>query len=99
MVTVYAELLKLALSEGDPSEASVDDLVAEALERRASLSLSGDAATRLAAAISYDSTLFRLCHRLGVDHDLTGPAAGPQARRRAERALASALPMLAVTLH
>jgi hypothetical protein len=93
-VTVYAELLKLALSEEESSNQPVDAMVSRAVALKDGLSAPGDAATRLASAIAYDVALVRLCETFGVAHDLTGEAAGPVARRRTERALASVVPTL-----
>ncbi len=95
-MTVYAELLKMALAEEHEPDRSVDHLVAEVLARREPLAAHGDAATRLAVALAYDTALVRLCDTVGVEHELTGEKAGPEARRKAERALAQVLPTLAV---
>ncbi len=95
-MTVYAELLKLALAEEHEPDHSVDRLVSEALSRRPALAAHGDAATRLAMALAYDTVLVRLCDALGMQHELTGEKAGPQARRKAERALAAVVPTLEV---
>ncbi|HET6964971.1 MAG TPA: hypothetical protein VFH58_09390 [Acidimicrobiales bacterium] len=95
-MTVYAELLKMALAEQHEPDRSVDRLVSEVLTRREALRSHGDAASRLAVALAYDSVLVRLCDALGVAHELTGEQAGPQARRKAERALSEVLPTLAV---
>lgn len=95
-MTVYAELLKMALAEKDEPDRSIDHLVSEALARREALAAHGDTAARLAAALAYDTVLVSLCDALGVEHELTGDKAGPPARRKAERALAAVLPTLAV---
>ena len=93
-MTVYAELLKLALAEEDLSGQSVEALVTEAVALKEGLNAQADAQTRLAAALAYDVALARLCESLGVTHELTGEAAGPVGRRRTERALATVLPTL-----
>lgn len=93
-MTVYAELLKLALAEEDASNQTAEGLVSDAVALKESLNAPGDAQTRLAAALAYDVVLARLCENLGIPHELTGEAAGPVARRRTERALASVLPTL-----
>lgn len=90
-MTVYAELLKLALAERATKERSLDELVADALSSRDALGR-GDGPTRLAAALAYDAALVQLCRRLGVDQQLTGDSPGPDARRRAEEGLAAQLP-------
>lgn len=97
-MTVYAELLKLALAEHAEHQPSVDEMVSEVLARRQGLAVAGDAATRLAASLAYDTAIVHLCRRLGVENDLTGATAGPEARRRAERALAAMLPKLEAAL-
>ena len=93
-MTVYAELLKLALVEDEASNQSVEALVSDAVALKEGLNAPADAQTRLAASLAYDVALARLCERLGVTHELTGEAAGAVARRRTERALASVLPTL-----
>lgn len=93
-MTVYAELLKLALVEDEPSDQSVETLVSEAVALKVRLTAPADSQTRLAAALAYDLALARLCDHLGVAHELTGEAAGPVGRRRTERALATVLPTL-----
>jgi hypothetical protein len=93
-VTVYAELLKLALAEEDASNQPTEALVADAIALKERLNAQADAQTRLAAALAYDVALARLCDSLALEHQLTGEAAGAVARRRTERALASVLPTL-----
>ena len=93
-MTVYAELLKLALAEDDPSGQSVEAMVSDAVALKDGLNTGADAQTRLAAALAYDVVLARLCQHFGVTHELTGEAAGPVGRRRTERALATVLPTL-----
>ena len=93
-VSIYAEMLKLALESDEHADSSVPALVNEALARRVDLECGGDAASRLARALAYDVILVRLCEQVGVPHDLTGESAGPSARRQAERKLAVRLPEL-----
>lgn len=97
-VTVYGELLRLALTREEEADTPLDDMVAEVLARREALARPGDSAARLAAALAYDSALVRLCRRVGVAHELTGELAGPQARRRAELALAEVVPTMHAAL-
>lgn len=97
-VSVYSEMLKLALDTDEQAASEVPDLVNEALSRRLDLDCGGDAASRLARALAYDVTLVRLCERLGIAHDLTGGTAGPSARRQVERKLADRLPDLGAGL-
>ncbi len=90
-VTLYAELLKLALAGPRQPEMSISELVPEAVSRREALSLTDSGARRVGAEIDYDCVLIRLCDQLGLDHDLLGDTAGHNARRKAEDALAAAL--------
>ena len=52
------------------------------------------AATRIGDALAYDVALAYLCDRLGIEHDLGGPHAGPRARDQAERSVSEHLPGL-----
>lgn len=98
-VTVYGELLKLALAHEEEADRPLEEMVADVLARREALAHPGDAAARLAASLAYDSALVRLCRRVGVAQELTAERAGPQARRRAELALAEQLPTVHAALH
>ncbi len=93
-MSVYAEMLKMALEADEQRDGSVSELVSQALARRPDLESGGDAATRLARALAYDVTLVRICEQLGIEHEMTGPRAGPTARRHVERMLATKLPEL-----
>lgn len=84
----------MAITAGEPPVSEDTDPVAAVLTGRSGLEADGDAATRLARCIAYDVALIRLCEKLGLDHPLTGPMAGPVARREAERLLASRVPKL-----
>ncbi len=97
-MSVYAEMLKMALETDDQGDETTSELISRALTRRLDMECGGDAASRLARALAYDVTLIRLCERLGVEHDMTGPGAGPPARRHVERALAVRLPDLGAGL-
>jgi hypothetical protein len=81
-LTVYSELMKMALEGDDPQSDSVADMVRDAISCRGALGQGEGSAARIGAALSYDVTLARLCERLQIDHDLAGEAAGPDARRR-----------------
>ena len=91
-MTVYAELLKLALAEGGRPQRSVEELWADVAARRSALNRDRDAAARLASALAYDAALVRLCEALGVAHALTAGSDGAAARQRAENALAARVP-------
>lgn len=97
-MSVYAEMLKMALEADEHGNSSVSDLVSRALTCRLDLDVGGDAASRLARVLAYDVTLVRLCEQLGLPHDLTGPGAGPSTRRQVERALAGKVPDFSTSL-
>ncbi len=93
-MSVYSELLRLALASDEPMERTLSDLVSQALVLRAAASTGGNSAARLGDALAYDMALVHLCDRLGIKHDLTGELAGPGARRRAERLVSERIPSL-----
>jgi hypothetical protein len=97
-LTVYSELMKMALEGDDRRSDSVADMVRDALSYRAALGDGEGSAARLADELTYDVTLARLCERLQIDHDLAGESGGPDARRRAEDMIAARLPLLAAEL-
>jgi hypothetical protein len=97
-MTVYSELMRMALEMDDRPPGSIADMVRDALSSRKSLDEGSGSAARIGDALLYDVTLVRLCERLNIDHDLVGETAGPQARRRAEDVLADRLPSLAAGL-
>ncbi|MBO0728969.1 MAG: hypothetical protein J2P57_06890 [Acidimicrobiaceae bacterium] len=100
-MSLYGELLRQVVdSEAGWVDRPVPELVALVLARRADVSgdTAGRAPSRLGDALSYDAALVHLCDRLGIEHDLLGPEAGPAARRQTEERLAGRLPALAPTL-
>ena len=97
-MSVYAEMLKMALQADQSVDVTISELVTQALARRLDLDCGGDAASRLARVLAYDVTLIRLCERLGIEYDMTGETSGPVARRQVERALAGKLPDLGAGL-
>jgi hypothetical protein len=94
-VSVYSEMLRLALAAEEPEAYSVAELVSRAVTAQAHLHAGHDSATRLANSLAYDVALVRLCERLGVEHELAGESAGPIARRNAEMLLLEHMPSLA----
>lgn len=97
-VTVYSELMKLALASDERPPVSVATMVQDALVHRFVRGVGQGSAERVGDALTYDVTLVHLCERLGIEHDLAGETAGPEARRRAEDAIAARLPSLAAEL-
>jgi len=100
-VTIYTELLRLALEEEqqvrDVADCSVEELVDELVARRVELATSREAlapsATRAAEwtadLITHDVALVRLCQRLEIDQRLVDPTSPPSERDRLLDALAS----------
>ncbi len=91
-MTIYLELLRLTVESETRSDASVDQLLSEALVRREALAPPAKADTHLAAQLAYDSALVRLCRRLGVETQLLSDSSTVSARPSTEQALASILP-------
>jgi hypothetical protein len=97
-LTVYSELMKMALvSDGQPS-GTISDMVRDALSCRLALDDGEGSAARIGDALNYDVTLARLCAQLHIKHDLAGETAGPRARQQAEELIAARLPSLAAEL-
>lgn len=104
-LSVYSELLKLALAEEPPDDGggpSVPELMQSLESLRERLGGAGGgsaprppelpAPERLADQLAYDLALIRACRLLGVPEDLTGGGpVGPE-RERVEWALAEAWP-------
>jgi hypothetical protein len=97
-LTVYSELMKVALATDDRQSDSLADVVRDALSYRVALAEGEGSAARIGDALTYDVTLARLCERLQIDHDLAGETAGREARLRAEDMIAARLPLLAAEL-
>jgi hypothetical protein len=94
-LSVYSELLRLALAGDKSTGSSVSELVARAVtSREATQDRYEAAATRIADALAYDVALVRLCERLGVEHELTGESAALDARRKAELLVLEQMPAL-----
>lgn len=91
-MTVYAEMLRMARQEGISAIPGDADPVDHLLGRRSGLDGPGDAATRLARSIAYDVALVELCERLGIEHPMMGPMAGPVARHETELLLSARIP-------
>lgn len=93
-MSVYSELLKLAVAQDGAGEGSVGDLVSQALSVRPADRDGAASADRLAEWLAYDVLLVRLCDRLEVRHRLLDPDAGPTSRSRAECLVSQKLPFL-----
>jgi hypothetical protein len=98
LLSVYSELLRLALAGDDASDISLSDLVSRAVALRATATGSGNSASRIGDALAYDVALVHLCDRLGISHDLAGEFAGPEARGRAEQLVLERIPSLEAVL-
>ena len=97
-MSMYGELLELALREVEESHRGVDDteLATELLEEvggraraLASLGPGADAPGAIAANVSYDAALVHLSRALGVPVDLSSFSRPGQARCQLEDALAA----------
>jgi hypothetical protein len=97
-LTVYSELMKLALESDEPPFLPIPEMVRDALSCRLALDEGEGSAARIGDALTYDVSLARLCERLQLRHDLAGETAGPAARQRAEELIAGRLPSLAAAL-
>ena len=94
-VTVYSMLLRLTLDqEGDGTDLTIAELVSDAISCRSQLtgfpggtrsSRRQGVAERIGDSLAYDAALVRLCYRMSLEQELTGDAAGPDARRSAAR--------------
>jgi hypothetical protein len=97
-LTVYSELMKMALESDYRASLPVAEMVRDALSHRLALDEGTGSAARIGDALTYDVSLARLCECLDIRHDLAGETAGPEARRRAEELIAARLPSLAAEL-
>jgi len=94
-MSVYSELINLALEVDQQAERPVGDLVAAAADFRNHLGRATDAASRLGDSLAYDVVLIRLCEKVGISHEIGGDISGIRARQRAENALVEQLPLFA----
>ena len=97
-MSVYSELVRMALDHDDSEARSLPDLIARTVSLRSALLGAGDPATRIASSVAYDVALARTCDRVNVRHDLTGELAGPEARYQAELHLLEHIPSLGAVL-
>ena len=97
-MSVYSELINLALEMDQQAERPIGDLVAVAAEFRNHLGRAADAASRLGDSLAYDVVLIRLCERVGIAHEIGSEISGVHARQRAESALAEQLPLFATAV-
>lgn len=93
-MSVYSELLRMALAHEPPADQPVGDLVSRALSLRPSREGAATSADLIAEWLAYDVALVRLCEHLGVDHGMLDGEAGPASRTRAETLLAARMPSL-----
>lgn len=98
-MSVYSELLKMAVAEDGTSPEPVGELVSRALSIRPTDPIGTPSADRIADWLAYDVILVRLCERLEVDHRMLDPDAGPSSRTRAECLVAQQLPFFSRALN
>ena len=91
-LSVYSELLKMAVAQSDSDEGSVGDLVSRVLSVRPPETAATPSAERVAEWLTYDVLLVRLCELLEVPHRMLDPDAGPSTRAQAEELVARKVP-------
>lgn len=102
-MTVYSELLNIALIEEQDETSDVAGLVAQTLRRRAELETAvrarpADPSSAFSYSLAYDAALVRLCRKVGVEETLTAGAMAVVARQEAEKRLVERLPSIAAAL-
>lgn len=103
-MSIYSELLKLALAEAPPCGDDSSELAAQVLACRRRLQ-DDDAAgsgllrapERLGDLVAYDVALIRACRHVGLPHALTDGGPTAEERARVEAALAQVWPVLAAS--
>lgn len=98
-MSVYSELLKLAVAQDGSCDGSIGELVSRALSLRPSEVDGAPSADRIADWLAYDVVLVRLCERLDVRHRMLDPDAGPASRAQAETLVAQRLPFFSRVLN
>ena len=91
-MSVYSELLKLAVAQSRDAGATVDELVARAVAIRPPDETGATTADGIAGWLAYDVILVRLCDLLDVPHRMLDPDAGPASRVEAETRVARKVP-------
>lgn len=99
LLSVYSELLNMAVAQDGSSQDPVGDLVSRALSVRPAGLGRASSADRLADWLAYDVILVHLCERLEVKHRMLDPDAGPVSRNEAERLVAQKLPFFSRALN
>jgi hypothetical protein len=101
-VSVYSELLRVAVESNDPLPGqTIGECVSAAIAYRARLAGGATgrrAADRIGDELAYDVALVRLCQRLAIPHDFLGDGPPDDTRRDAESRLAARLPSIAAFL-
>lgn len=98
-MSVYSELLRMALAQDGRPEISVGELVSQALSQRPADSDEPPSAEHIARWLAYDVILVRLCDMLGVPHRMLDPDAGPSSRSEAERLVATKVSLFSRALN
>ena len=101
-MSIYSELLKMALAEASPGDEDPADLLAEVVACRERVqdddtggTASVGAPERLGNRVAYDVALIRACRFLGIPHALTDGGPTAEERARVEASLARVWPTLA----
>lgn len=98
-MSVYSELLKMAVAQNGTGESSVGELVSQALSARPTSTDGAPTADRVADWLAYDMILVHLCDRLGIEHRMLDPDSGPASRTRAEDLVAEKVPFFSKALN
>ncbi len=97
-MSVYSELLRMALAQDEPFDGTVGELVSRALSLRPSSAGGQPYPDRIADWLAYDVALVRLCEKVDLEHGMLEPQAGPASRATAESLLASRIPFFSEAL-
>lgn len=91
-LSVYSELLRLALDREPGAVEPVGDLMSRAMAVRPAAGRPSAIADHIAEWLAYDVILVRLCESLHIPHRMLEPDAGPSSREEAEMLVATQLP-------
>lgn len=97
-MSVYSELLKMAVEQDRCAAASPADLLSRAMKVRPADVDGAATADRIAEWLAYDVILVRLCEYLGLPQRMLDPDAGPASRTEAEVLVGGYLPVFSRAL-